>query len=58
MAEKRRKGAKTKRMAKPRDPAWRLRRALGHKAEESPKAYRRTAERRAARGLDPETADD
>ena len=31
---------------------------LGHKVEENPKAYRRRAERRAARGIDPETADD
>ena len=26
---------------KPRDPSWKMRRALGHKVERDPKAYKR-----------------
>jgi hypothetical protein len=53
MATKRRKKKKSaKRAIKPRDPAWRLRRALGARTEQSVKAYQRAAERRAARRVD------
>lgn len=58
MDEKQRKGAKSKRKLAPRDPSWRFRRALGQKVEENPKAYRRRAERRVARKIDPEPEHD
>ncbi len=58
MAQKRRKGRKTTRVSRPRDPAWRFRHALGHKVAENPKAYRKTAERRAARNVEAESDDD
>jgi hypothetical protein len=40
---------KKSKVIRPRDPAWRTRRALGAKRIESGKAYRRAATRRAER---------
>jgi hypothetical protein len=40
---------KKPKVVRPRDPAWRTRRALGAKRIESGKAYRRAATRRAER---------
>lgn len=50
---KRHKTAKPRKTAGTRNPFWRLRRVLGERREESRKAYRRAAERRAARQVEP-----
>ena len=41
--------ARKRALPKPRDPTWRMRRALGQKRKESAKVYRRQAARRTER---------
>ena len=45
-------------LPKPRDPTWRMRRALGQKRKESAKVYRRHASRRTERAAGAEEEHD